>query len=95
MRAATSLVALFHQWTLAITEGVVVHDEGGWLRIEEDELPWVNGLDLVAFPVDLEEHVLRQRQTECGVDLAAVDEGFDRREKLIHAVAAVKAALKK
>lgn len=76
-----------------MSEGVLVHDDGGWLRVEEDEVAWATGLDPVAFPIDVEEDLLRRRQRECGVDLAAVDEGFDRYEQMIRTIDAIKASL--
>jgi hypothetical protein len=94
VRAAVSLAPLFDQWTRGVSEGVLIHDEGGWLRIEEDEAPLTTGLDPVAFPIGLEEDLLRQRQRECGVDLAAVDAGFERYEQMIRAVDDVKASLR-
>jgi hypothetical protein len=93
VRAATSLATLFDQWTAGIAAGALVADEGGLLTVEEDALARASGLDPMAFPVDLEEELLRQRQRECGVDLDATEEFFPRHESLLSAVAAVKASL--
>ncbi|OLE30507.1 MAG: hypothetical protein AUG44_01050 [Actinobacteria bacterium 13_1_20CM_3_71_11] len=83
MRAATSLAALFTQWTKAIGAGVVrygryVH----WLQVAGDVqdpfdalLVRSPDLDPFAFPISVpyaHEPLLRERQCECGVDMDSI-----------------------
>ncbi|MET8263975.1 hypothetical protein ABZU92_08265 [Micromonospora arida] len=93
VRAATSLATLFDQWTRGIAEGVVVYDEQSkWLLVED--LARAPGLDPLAFPVSpVQETLLRARQRECGVDMAAVEDGFEHSEELSDAIDAAKASL--
>ncbi|KOX09198.1 hypothetical protein ACWD6L_11285 [Micromonospora profundi] len=93
VRASTSLATLFDQWTRGIAAGVVVYDEGRkWLLV--DDLAKAQGLDPLAFPVSpVQETLLRARQRECGVDMAAVEDGFEHSEELFDAIDAAKASL--
>ncbi|MGC4876355.1 hypothetical protein ACLQ26_08860 [Micromonospora sp. DT43] len=93
VRAATSLATLFDQWTRGIAAGVVVYDEHSkWLLVED--LARATELDPLAFPVaPIEETLLRARQRECGVDMAAVEDGFEHSEELFDAIVAAKASL--
>ena len=104
VRAAPSLAALFTQWTRGLAAGVVhFRPADGWLHVGDptgspgpldvlrDRAP---ELDPPAFPVSLTlEPLLRDRQSECGVDLRCVDAGFDCQEELQQEVDAVRAAL--
>ncbi|MBY8874566.1 hypothetical protein K7640_22315 [Micromonospora sp. PLK6-60] len=93
VRAATSLAALFDQWTRGIAAGVVRYDEDGkWLLVEG--LAGAPDLDPLAFPESpVEETLLRARQRECGVDLAVVEDPFAQNEELLDAIDAAKASL--
>ncbi|TNH22078.1 hypothetical protein FHG89_29930 [Micromonospora orduensis] len=93
VRAAPSLATLFDQWTRGITTGAITYDgSSGWLVVEEPGL--APGLDPLAFPVaPIEETLLRARQRECGVDMTAVEDGFEYNEKLLDAIDAAKASL--
>ncbi|MFD0857147.1 hypothetical protein ACFQ07_33385, partial [Actinomadura adrarensis] len=53
-----------------------------------------HGLDPLAFPVYLSGHpLLRSRQIEAGVDITAVDRGFDAFEELMDEADAIRARL--
>ena len=93
VRAATSLAVLFDQWTRGIAAGVVGYDHHNrWLLV--DDVKRAPGLDPLAFPVaPVEETLLRTRQRECGVDMAAVEDGFEHQEVLLEAIDAAKASL--
>jgi hypothetical protein len=80
MRAATSLAALFTEWTKGIDAGVVRYGQYvHWLEVGGDAqdpfdvlLVRAPDLDPFAFPVSVpyeHEPLLRQRQRECGVDM--------------------------
>jgi hypothetical protein len=101
--AAPSLATLFTEWTKGITAGVVYYQEAGrclyvgefpGLPVPFDVL-WQRAPDVdpFAFSNDIPEPLMRQRQRECGVDLACVDRGFDSWEELTDAVDAVRASL--
>ena len=102
VRAAPSLAALFTQWTGGIAAGVVYYAEDSrCLMVGDPTVPvtfndlWQRAPDLdpVAFPYDLPEPLLRERQRECGVDLDCIDRGFECWEELQGAVFAVRASL--
>ncbi|MFI6268416.1 hypothetical protein [Micromonospora zamorensis] len=94
VRAATSLATLFDQWAKGIAAGVVVYDEHSkWLLV--DDLARAPGLDPLAFPVSpVQERLLPVRQRECGVDMAAIENGFEYSEELSDAIDAAKASLR-
>jgi len=102
VRAATSLAALFTQWTAGIAAGVVYYSEvtRGLLvgdptrKVTFDDL-WQRAPDLdpVAFPNDLPEPLLRERQRACGVDLDCVDRGIECWEELLDDVQALQESL--
>ncbi|MGW3152444.1 hypothetical protein ACWDG1_49405, partial [Streptomyces sp. NPDC001177] len=89
VRAATSLAALFTEWTNGIAAGVIRHDDrNGWLCVGED------APDSPAFPVSLVgDPLLRERQRACGVDMACIGRGFDSHEELLDAISATRARL--
>ncbi|MEV4423125.1 hypothetical protein AB0L40_24575 [Patulibacter sp. NPDC049589] len=102
VRAATSLAALFRQWTRGIAAGVVVHrDQTGWLQVGDGVrrdvdmlLERMPDLDPLAFPVSMpEQPLLRARQRECGVDTDCIERGFECQEELLDAIAAARASL--
>ncbi|GAB3954601.1 hypothetical protein [Micromonospora vulcania] len=94
VRAATSLAALFDQWTRGIAAGaVVVDDHNRWLQVNGVDA--VAGLDPLAFPVaPVQETLLRPRQRECGVDMAIVEDGFAHQEDLLDAIDVAQASLR-
>ncbi len=102
VRAAPSLAALFTQWTGGIAAGVVFYSEVSrcllvgdpTIRVTFDDL-WQRAPDLdpFAFPYDLPEPLLRERQRECGVDLDCIDRGFECWEELLDDTLAVRASL--
>ncbi|MFC7217615.1 hypothetical protein ACFQLX_05415 [Streptomyces polyrhachis] len=104
VRAAPSLAALFTEWTKGLEVGVVyLNDLDGCLAVGEPGrraidtlLEHTPGLDPLAFPVSMpEQPVLRQRQTECGVDMDRVGpaQGFESFEALGEEIEAVRATL--
>ncbi|MEV6811827.1 hypothetical protein [Micromonospora sp. NPDC051296] len=102
VRAATSLAALFTEWTKGIAADVVVYNDlNGWLQVGDGArrdidmlLERVPDLDPLAFPVSMpEQPLLRARQRECGVDMTCIDRGFDCHEELLDAIAATRASL--
>jgi hypothetical protein len=104
VRASPSLAGLFTQWTRGLEAGVVwFREDDRWLRVGDptgvpDELEVLRDrapdLDPLAFPVSMTgEPLLRERQVECGVDLACVDAGFECQEELQEQVDAVRAQL--
>jgi hypothetical protein len=103
VRAARSLAALFTEWTKGIGAGVVYYQElGRCLFVGEpagravpfDEL-WRQAPDVdpLAFAMDVPAPLMRERQRECGVDLAYLDRGFESWEELTDAVLAVRTSL--
>ncbi|GAA5180961.1 hypothetical protein GCM10023322_14470 [Rugosimonospora acidiphila] len=104
VRAATSLAALFTEWTRGIEAGVVRDTgDGGGLQVGDgvndpldvllDQAP---DLDPFAFPVASigNEPLLRDRQRECGVDMDCIDRGEDCHEELADAIEAVRTSLR-
>ncbi|MQY10913.1 hypothetical protein SRB5_10260 [Streptomyces sp. RB5] len=102
VRAATSLAALFTQWTRAIRAGLMRFDDP-FIRVGEES--WSldalvralqeAGLDPVAFPLHLfGAPVVRARQIEAGVDMDTVDRGFDAWEELDDEIDRVRATLR-
>lgn len=112
IRVATSLATLFAGWTKGINAGEVVYYEPngelelrGW--VEEDPrdgidtlLERVPDVEFAAFPVYLGYRslapLLRERQRECGVDMAYVDDddrALERREELSRAISATRRSL--
>lgn len=101
VRAATSLAALFTEWTNGITTGVVGYRNlDGWLMIDDRVHDLVEiiqerapGLDPLAFPVSMaQQPLLRARQRECGVDMECVDRGAECQRELLDAIATTRAA---
>ena len=103
VRAATSLAALFTEWTKGIDAGVVrYHDLDRWLLVRDDvdmafELQEGDThLDPFAFPVSVpypQRPLLRARQRDCGVDMDGIDRGPDCQTELLDAIAATRASL--
>ncbi|GAA5178968.1 hypothetical protein GCM10023322_07470 [Rugosimonospora acidiphila] len=103
VRAATSLAALFTQWTRGIEAGVVSYGpQVSWLQVGDDvHDPFdvlqerAAHLDPFAFPVSsiAQQPLLRARQRECGVDMTCIERGFDCQEELLAAIDAVRASL--
>jgi hypothetical protein len=102
VRAAPSLAALFTEWTKAITAGVLYLERGNYLLVVEDSgIPRAfdvlrqraPDVDPFAFPDDIPEPVMRERQRECGVDLDCIDRGFECKEELLDDILAVRASL--
>jgi hypothetical protein len=100
--AAASLAGLFAQWTAGIAAGVVYYSEVTRFLLVGD--PTVNltfedfrrrapDLDPAAFPDDLPEHLLRERQRACGVDLDCVERGIECWEELLDDVEALQGSL--
>ena len=101
VRAATSLAALFTQWTKGITTGVVLYDDiDKWLHVGDDlyeplDIPpeGAPDLDPFAFPASIpHEQLLRTRQRECGVDMDRIARP-ESHEELLDAIAAAQASL--
>lgn len=104
VRAATSLAALFTEWTRGIVAGVVYYEDlNGCLLVGERGrrdvevlLERTSTLDPLAFPVSMpEQPLLRERQVECGVDMACVDvdRGAECMEELLDEIDAIRASL--
>jgi hypothetical protein len=105
VRAATSLAALFNQWTAGITSGVITYQElNRFLLVGADAedsfqllLDRAAELDPFAFPVSVPypwlSH-LRERQRECGVDMECIERGADCQIELLDAIAAVRYSLR-
>jgi hypothetical protein len=103
-RAATSLAALFTEWTKGIDAGVVGYERQlRWLQVGKDThdpfnaiLERTPGLDPFAFPVSAlsNEPLLRARQRECGVDMDCIDRGFECYEELLEAIDTTQASLR-
>lgn len=102
--AATSLAALFTQWTEGIAAGVVAPGQYvRWLQVGDGVndpfdvlLERTPDLDPFAFPVSVPyPHLplLRARQRECGVDMDCIDRGFDCHEELLNTIDATEASL--
>ncbi|MFE5211564.1 hypothetical protein [Streptomyces sp. NPDC056600] len=102
VRAATSLAALFTQWTRAIRAGLMRFDDP-FIWVGEDS--WSDDalvqalqearLDPVAFPLHLfGTPVERARQIESGVDMATIDRGFGAWEELDDEIDRVRATLR-
>ncbi|WP_306193099.1 hypothetical protein [Streptomyces sp. MK5] len=89
VRAATSLAALFTEWTNGIADSAIrYNDFNGWLAVD-DNAPYSP-----AFPVSLAgDPLLSERQRACGVDLACIERGFDSHEELLDTIAATRARL--
>lgn len=103
VRAATSLAALFTEWTKGIAAGVVFYtDRDKWLHVGDDVhdpldvlLQRAPDLDPFAFPVfSSNEPLLRARQRECSVDMDCIDRGADCQEELLDAIDATRASLR-
>lgn len=107
VRAATSLAALFTQWTAGITSGVITYREDlQWLFVGADEGDPFQllvdqadelGLDPLAFPEPVPPTwypQLRERQRECGVDMECIGRGGDCQLELLDDIAAVRASLR-
>lgn len=103
--AAPGLAALFAQWSRAIRAGAVGHvDHVRWLMVGPDvpgndsavvQALEQHSLDPLAFPVYLTGHpLLRARQIESGVDIDAIDRGFDAYEELMDEADAVYSRLR-
>lgn len=102
VRAATSLAALFTEWTKGIAAGVVFYngrdnclhvgdDEHIAFDVLQDQAP---NLDPFAFPASIpHQPQLRARQRECGVDMDRIDR-LDAHEELLDAIAATRASLR-
>lgn len=104
VRAATSLAALFNQWTAGISSGVIsCREPGQWLLVGADaEDPFqllidrAAELDPVAFPESVPPTwfpQLRQRQRECGVDMECIERGPECQFELLDAIAALLVSL--
>ncbi len=104
VRAATSLAALFNQWTAGIRSGVISYQEPGqWLLLGTDAqdpfqllIDRAAELDPVAFPEPVPPTwfpQLRERQRECGVDMECIERGADCQFELLDAIAAVRTSL--
>ena len=104
VRAATSLAALFTQWTGGIASGVVTYrDLDQWLLVDtpvQDPfqllLDRAADVDPFAFPVSVPHprlSQLRERQRECGVDMQCIERGSECQIELLDAIAATRAAL--
>jgi hypothetical protein len=102
VRAAPSLAALFTEWTRGIAARVLYLERGDYLLVEEGDgihtafdalRQRAPDVDPFAFPDDIPEPVMRERQRECGVDLGCIDRGFECKEELLDAVDAVRASL--
>jgi len=107
VRAATSLAALFSQWTAGITSGVITYwddlqelfaraDEEGPFQLLADRADEL-GLDPLAFPVSVPPTwfpQLRERQRECGVDMECIERGADCQNDLLDAIGAVRDSLR-
>ncbi len=104
VRAATSLAALFTQWTKGIEANVVFYGHHvSWLQVGDDVhdpfdvlLERAPDLDPFAFPVSSisNEPLLRARQRECGVDMTCIERGADCHEELLAAIDATRASLR-
>jgi len=103
VRAATSLAALFTEWTKGIAAGVVLYrDLDKWLHVGDGVhdpfnvlLERTPDLDPFAFPVSIShEPLLRARQRECGVDMDCIERGPDCHEELLDAIDATRASLR-
>jgi hypothetical protein len=102
VRAAPSLAALFTEWTKGIAAGVVYYEEvneclfvgdpriRGVLDVLRQQAP---DLDPMAFPIDIPEPLMRERQRACGVDLDCIDRGFECWQELTDDIFAVRASL--
>ncbi|MFF9624960.1 hypothetical protein [Streptomyces griseosporeus] len=102
VRAATSLAALFTEWTKGFAAGVVRYDgTDGCLVVGERDRGDVEALvarapalDPLAFPVSMPDHpLLRARQAECGVDPSAVERGPEIMEELMEQADIIRAGL--
>lgn len=101
VRAATSLAALFTEWTNGIATGVVLYSDldrclhvGDGVHIAFDVLrDRAPDLDPFAFPVSISnDSLLRARQQDCGVDLDRIDRAESHTE-LLDAIDATRASL--
>lgn len=98
VRAATSLAGLFDQWTKGLASGLFTYDAaygfttpGNGGPEEFDAHP---ELDVLAFPVYVgQEPWLRDRQRECGVDMASAERDFDAYEQVLDEAAAIARSL--
>ncbi|WP_329507375.1 hypothetical protein [Streptomyces chiangmaiensis] len=102
VRAATSLAALFTEWTKGFAAGVVHYDHpNGCLLVGERDRGDVEALmvrtaalDPLAFPVSMPDHpLLRERQAECGVDMSCLDRGPEIMEELMEQADTIRAQL--
>lgn len=102
VQAATSLSALFTEWTKGFTAGVVYYDDPNSCLIvgERDRgdvealMAHTSALDPLAFPVSMPDHpLLRQRQAECGVDMSCVDRGSEIMDELMEQADTIRAQL--
>jgi hypothetical protein len=100
VRAATSLAALFTEWTKGIAAGLVGYEPDlQWLLVggEGDPFPLLversPELDPFAFPVSIsDEPLLRARQRECGVDMDRIQRG-EYHAELLDVIAATRRSL--
>ena len=100
VRAATSLSAVFTEWTKGIAAGVVRYVPLlRWLQVggSGDPFPLLvqrsPELDPFAFPVSIsDEPLLRARQRDCDVDMDRIDRA-EYHAELLDAIAATRAAL--
>jgi hypothetical protein len=102
VRAATSLAALFAEWTRGIAAGVVAPGQRvRWLQVGDGVndpfevlLERAPDLDPFAFPVDISHRrLLRARQRDCGVDMDCIDRGFECYEELLNTIDAIETSL--
>ena len=103
VRAASSLVAMFTEWTKGFAAGVYDRSPyDTWLHIGYDGRDPVNllldrGLDPFAFPVYVSAYphgdLVRARQRECGVDVERAD-AFEAHEELNDEIDNVRASLR-
>lgn len=87
IRAATSLAALFDQWTKGLASGLFTYSADlQWFTTPgnggAEEFEPYPELDALAFPLYIgHEPWLRERQRACGVDIAAAEREFDEYEQ--------------
>ena len=99
IRAASSLAALFGQWTKGLASGLFTYSDGlGCFTTPgnggAEEFDAYPELDVLAFPVYIgQEPWLRERQRECGVDIAAAERDFEEYERAVEEVGAIRRSL--
>lgn len=100
MRAATSLAALFTEWTKGFAAGIIYADDDKWLHVGEDIgepfdmiVERAPDLDPFAFPESITDvSLLRARQRECGVDMDRIEDP-ETHSELGDAIDATRASL--